>query len=91
MCKPLLLERYKKLCEQLYLEPKEEQILGSFFVPITQPPAPLRKKNDNRKAQKKKRPQQESQVTSLDIRQYFNQPDIVQKQSTTEDSVYNCY
>ena len=30
----LLLERYKKLCEQLYLEPKEEQILGSLGLII---------------------------------------------------------
>ena len=33
----LLLERYKKFSEQLYIEPKEEIVLGSFFTPVQEP------------------------------------------------------
>ena len=29
----LLLERYRQLSEELYIEPKEEAVLGSFLIP----------------------------------------------------------
>ena len=31
------LERYKQLSEELYIEPKEETILGQFFTPTQEP------------------------------------------------------
>ena len=33
----LLLERYKQLSEELYIEPKEETVLGSFLTPVQEP------------------------------------------------------
>ena len=33
----LLLERYKQLSEELYIELKEETILGSFLTPVQEP------------------------------------------------------
>ena len=33
----LLLERYKQLSEELYVEPKEETILGSFLTNVLEP------------------------------------------------------
>ena len=30
----LLLERYRQLSEELYIEPKEEAVLGSFLLPV---------------------------------------------------------
>ena len=62
----LLLERYKQLTGELYLEPKEEVILGSFLVPIQAPEAP-----DTRKKSQKKPENKKKTTMSRDIRRYF--------------------
>lgn len=37
----LVLERYKELCNELYVEPKNEEILGSFMVKAFEPELPV--------------------------------------------------
>lgn len=66
----LLITRYQQLLEELYIEPKDEEIIGTFLsvsnlneVEADQPPKPpLRNKGKQRKPQ---------EVKSTDIRQMF--------------------
>ena len=66
----LLLERYKQLSEELYIEPKEETVLGSFLTPVQESEgqnAKSRKSQNN--VGKKRNPNQQS-PSSNDIRNY---------------------
>ena len=52
----LLLERYKQLSEEFYLEPKEETTLGSFLTPVQEPlkqSAKCRKSRNNTEKKQK--------------------------------------
>ena len=55
----LLLERYKQLSEELYIEPKEETVSGSFLTPIQEPERQNAKSKKSRNnAGKKRKPDQ---------------------------------
>ena len=71
-----VLERYKEMTKELYIEPKEEEVLGSFFLKESLPPtehttSPSRKE---RPVSSKKRPVTDPKVTPKlkDIRSFFD-------------------
>ena len=56
----LLLERYKQFSEELYIEPKEETALGSFFTPVQEPERQNAKNKKSRNnAGKNQKPEQQ--------------------------------
>lgn len=62
----LVLEKYRQLVEELYTEPKSEEIIGSFLHAIVedQPPPPAKKNTKSKKAVSSNPPEQ-------DIRSFF--------------------
>ena len=68
---PLLLERYKQLSEELYIEPTEETVLGSFLTPVKeQEQQNAKSKKSRNNAGMKQKPDQHP-PSSNDIRNYF--------------------
>ena len=64
----LCMEKYKELVTNLYIEPKNEEVLGSFLrprndVPLTTPTSPKKKKVEKKK----------TYVMTRDIRDFFGQ------------------
>ena len=66
----LLLERYEKVGQERYAEPKDEEIIGSFMIPVTRKPElpwpaarkkPLKRKTNNQEV-----------VGVRDIKTFFN-------------------
>ena len=51
----LLLERYKQLSEELYIQPKAETVLGSFLTPVQEPERQNAKSKKSRNNEGKKR------------------------------------
>ena len=67
----LLLERYKQLSEELYIEPKEETALGSFLTPVQELERQNTKgKKSRNNAGKKRKPDQQPPFSN-DIGNYF--------------------
>ena len=67
----LLLERYKQLSEELYIEPKEKTVSGSFLAPVQEPERRNAKSKKSRnKAGRKRKPDQQP-LSSNDIRNCF--------------------
>ena len=56
----LLLERYKELSEKLYIDSKEETLLGSFLTPVQEPERQnANSKKSQNNAGKKRKPDQQ--------------------------------
>ena len=66
-----LLEKFKQLSEQLYIEPKEGTVLGSFLTPVQEPEKQNAKSKKSRKNTGKKRTPDQQPLFSNDIRNYF--------------------
>ena len=64
----LLSERYKQLSEELYIEPKEETVLGSFLTPVQEPERQNAKSKKSRNNGAKKRKPDQQPPSSNDIR-----------------------
>lgn len=79
----LLLERYKQLTEELYLEPKEEIVLGSFLVPIQTPQ--IQDRVQRKRSQKKPENAGKPTTTSRDIRQYFRDRQVVEENKSEQE------
>ena len=87
----LLIAKYKEIIEQLYLEPKEEVIVGCFLKKsnveaenlVNLPPPKRKKKADPKKANKEKN------VESKDIRQFFNKSKEQNKRPQDKKNIEN--
>ena len=79
---PLVLEKYWQLVEELYTEPKNEEILGSFLHDIVtdQRPPPAEKNTEIKKAVSSNVPEHK------DIRSFFGNAATRQVKSVTKDS-----
>ena len=68
------MERYKQLVAELYIEPKEEQILGSFLERNPENQVPIEKDDQNNPPGEKEPKQQWKQTGSgmKDIRSFFS-------------------
>ena len=69
----LLLERYKQLSEELYIQPKAETVLGSFLTPVQEPERQNAKSKKSRNNEGKKRKSDQQPPSSNDIRNYFGE------------------
>lgn len=80
----LLLERYDKLVRERYAEPKNEEIIGSFMVPVVPTPV-LPRPPPPKKAPKRK--SNTDGVQHQDIRTFFakNTTEKPRKETTDED------
>ena len=67
----LLLERYKQLSEELYIEPNKKTVSGSFLTPVQEPERQNAKSNKSRNNAGKKRKPNQQPPSSNDIRNYF--------------------
>ena len=70
----LVMERYKQLVAELYMEPKEEQILGSFLERDPENQVAIEKDGQNNPPVEKEPKQQRKQTGSgmKDIRSFFS-------------------
>ena len=69
----LLLERYKQLSEELYIQPKAETVLGSFLTPVQEPERQNAKSKKSRNNEGTKRKPDQQPPSSNDIRNYFGE------------------
>ena len=70
----LVMERYKQLVAELYIEPKEEQILGSFLERDPENQVTIKKDGQNNPPREKEPKQQRKQTGSgmKNIRSFFS-------------------
>ena len=70
----LLMERYKQLVGELYIDPKEEQILGSFLERDPESQVAIEKDSQNNPPREKEPKPQRKQTGSgmKDIRSFFS-------------------
>ena len=61
----------EQLSEELYIEPKEETVLGSFLTPVQKPERQNTKSKKSRNNTRKKRKHDQQPPSSNDIRNYF--------------------
>jgi len=84
----LVMERYKQLVEELYIEPKEELILGSFIKPYKQATTEEEKDGQNhpRGSDKKSNQSPKRTVGMKDVKSFFTQaPAPKEKRSRTNN------
>ena len=68
----LLMERYKKLVEETYTEPRSEEILGSYLNNLRNEDMEDGVQKNKRRKQKDKAPTKDIPVKTVDIRTFFN-------------------
>ena len=88
----MLLERYKELVEKLYVEPKNEIIMGNFLTPIAEPNNQHTTQGGDRRRKKniEKEQQPKHQSGKNDIRKFFSKlPRQNNKQKNTESKMKN--
>ena len=84
------MERYKQLVAELYIEPKEEQILGSFFERDPENQVTIEKDSQNNPPGEKEPKQQQKQTGSgMKDRNFFSpvQKEKVQREKGTASDI----
>ena len=66
----MLLDRYNELVEKLYIEPKNETIIGNFFTTAAEPNNQHTQGGDTRWKRKIEKEQSEQQSAKNDIRKF---------------------
>ena len=82
----LAMERYKQLVAELYIDPKEEQILGSVLEPDSENQVAIEKDGQNNPPGEKEPKQQRKQTGSgmKDIRSFFS---LVQREKGSASDI----
>ena len=63
----MLLDRYKELVKKLYIEPKNEIIIGNFLISAAEPNSQHTQGGDTRRKKKIEKEQPEQQSAKNDI------------------------